>query len=241
MFWLLAGWCVRPGFGDPLDTGRLAALTPLLEERLAFPGEARGWQAFFIAWRRMAGGLDEKAQSQLRDFVDPYLAPADAGLKKPKKPALSLDDALDMASSLERVPPRRRSDLGGWVLERTWTDRDPRLWAAIGRLGARVPAYSSVHHVVAPLVAERWVDHLLREKWETVATAVPAAVALARKTGDRARDLGDRVAREVEKRLAAAGARPEQVRAVREVVAVEESDRADFFGDSLPIGLRLVE
>ncbi|HEX4447596.1 MAG TPA: Hsp70 family protein, partial [Polyangiaceae bacterium] len=241
MFWLLAGWCVRPGFGDPLDPGRVAALTPLLEERLAFPGEARGWQAFFIAWRRVAGGLDEKAQSQLRDFVDPYLAPADAGLKKPKKPALSLDDALDMTSSLERVPPRRRSDLGGWVLERTWTDRDPRLWAAIGRVGARVPAYASVHHVVSPLVAERWVDHLLREKWEAVATAVPAAVALARKTGDRARDLGDRVAREVEKRLVASGARPEQVRAVREVVAVEESDRADFFGDSLPIGLRLVE
>ena len=241
MFWLLAGWCIRPGFGDPLDPGRVAALTPLLDDRLAFPGEARGWQAFFIAWRRVAGGLDEAAQSQLRDFVDPYLAPAGGGFKKPKKAALSLDDALDMASSLERVAPRRRSDLGGWVLERTWTDRDPRLWAAIGRLGARVPAYASVHHVVAPLVAERWVDHLLREKWDAVNTAVPAAVALARKTGDRARDLGDRVAREVEKRLVAAGARPEQIRAVREVVPIEESDRADFFGDSLPIGLRLVE
>ncbi len=241
MFWLLAGWCARPGFGDPRDPGRVALLVPLLEERLAFPAEARGWQAFFIAWRRVAGGLDEAAQTQLRDFVDPHLAPGEAGLKKPKKPALSLDDGLDMASSLERVAPRRRSDLGGWVLERTWTDRDPRLWAAIGRLGARVPAYASVHHVVQPLVAERWVDHLLREKWDAVPTAVPAAVALARKTGDRARDVGDRVAREVEKRLTAAGAKPEQVRAVREVVPVEESDRAAFFSDALPIGLRLVE
>jgi molecular chaperone DnaK (HSP70) len=241
MFWLLAGWCVRPGFGDALDPVRVAALPPLLDDRLAFPGEARGWQAFFIAWRRVAGGLDEAVQTRLRDFVDPHLAPSDAGFKKPKKPALSLDDALDMAASLERVAPARRTDLGGWVLERTWTARDPRLWAAIGRLGARVPAYASVHHVVGPIVAERWIDHLLREKWDAVPTAIPAAVAMARKTGDRARDVTDRVAREVEKRLVAAGARPEQVRAVREVVGVDASERAEFFGDALPIGLRLVE
>jgi hypothetical protein len=241
MFWLLAGWCIRPGFGDALDPGRVAALTPLLDERLAFPGETRGWQAFFIAWRRVAGGLDEAVQTQLRDFVDPHLAPSGAGIKKPKKPVLAQDDALDMAAFLERVAPRRRSDLGGWVLDRTWTDRDPRLWAAIGRLGARVPAYASVHHVVAPMVAERWIDHLLRERWDTVPTAIPAAVALARKTGDRARDVGDATAREVEKRLTGVGAKPEQVRAVREVITVDATERAEFFGEALPIGLRLVE
>jgi hypothetical protein len=240
-FWLLAGWCVRPGFGDAMDAHRVASLGPLFDERLAFPGEARGWQQFWIAWRRAAGGLDEATQTKIRDFVDAYLAPAEAGIKKPKKPALSLDDALDMASSLERVDPRRRSELGGWVLERTWTDRDPRLWAAIGRLGARVPAYASVHHVVAPHVAERWLDHLLREKWDAVPTATQAAVQLARRTGDRARDIGDRVRREVEQRLVAAGASEAAVHAVREVVAVEESERAAFFGDALPLGLRLVE
>ncbi len=241
MFWLLAGWCIRPGFGDALDPGRVAALAPLVDEKLAFPGEARGWQAFFIAWRRVSGGLDEGAQTQLRDLVDPHLAPAEAGIKRPKKAALALDDALDMASSLERIAPTRRSELGGWVLDRTWTDRDPRLWAAIGRLGARVPAYASVHHVVSPIVAERWIDHLLREKWDAVPTAIAAAVALVRKTGDRARDVSDRTAKEVEKRLVSLGAKPEQIRAVREVVHVEASERAEFFGDALPIGLRLVD
>ena len=241
VFWLLAGWCIRPGFGDPLDAQRVALLPPLFDERLAFPGEARGWQQFWITWRRAAGGLEEGTQTHLRDFADPWLATADAGLKKPKKPALSLDDALDMASSLERVPPARRSQLGGWVLERTWTDRDPRLWAAIGRLGARVPAYASVHHVVSPHVVERWLDHLLREKWDLVPRAAQAAVQLARRTGDRARDVNERVRQEVEKRLVAMGAEETWVRAVREVVAVEESERAAFFGDALPPGLRLVE
>jgi molecular chaperone DnaK (HSP70) len=241
VFWLLAGWCIRPGFGDPLDVQRVALLAPLFEERLAFPGEARGWQQFWIAWRRAAGGLDEAMQTRLRDFVDPWLAPSEAGLKKPKKPALSLDDALDLASSLERVAPARRFQLGGWVLERTWTDRDPRLWTALGRLGARVPAYASAHHVVSSHGVERWLDHLLREKWDLVPSAAQAAVQLARRTGDRARDVNDRVRRDVEQRLTAVGASEAWVRSVRDIVPLEESERAAFFGDALPPGLRLVE
>ena len=98
-----------------------------------------------------------------------------------------------------------------------------------------------MHHVIAPFVAEKWLEHLLREKWDAVSTAVPAAVALARKTGDRARDVSDRAAKDVEKRLVSLGAKAEQVRAVREVVPVDAGERADFFGDALPIGLRLVD
>lgn len=240
VFWLLAGWCIRPGFGDPLDAGRVAELDARFDERLAYPGEIRGWQQFWIAWRRAAGGLDEKAQLEIRDAVDPYLATSPER-RRPKKTALALDDALDMASTLERVPPERRSELGGWVLERTWTDRDPRLWTAIGRLGARVPTYASVHHVVSPTIAERWLDHLLREKWPSVPTAIDAAVRLARRTGDRARDIGERVRSEVDRRLVAAGAKEEQILAVREVAPIGESDRAAFFGDALPLGLKLLE
>jgi len=240
VFWLLAGWCIRPGFGDPLDPGRVVAMTPLFAERLAFPAEARGWQQFWIAWRRAAGGLDEAVQTAIRDFADDHLGPVGPGRRRPKKPALSLDDALDMASSLERVTPARRVELGGWVLDRTWTERDPRLWLAIGRIGARVPVYASVHHVVAPHAAERWLDHLLREKWDTVPTAAHAAMQLARRTGDRVRDVGEAVRREVEQRLVAAHAVEAWVRAVRDVVPVVEGERAAFFGDSLPLGLKLV-
>lgn len=240
VFWLLAGYCLRPGVGDPLDASRVAALVPLFGERLAFPDSERGWQQYFIAVRRVAAGLDDAAQVAIRDFVDPFLAPNEAGLKKPKKArVLALDDALDAVSSLERAPAARRAELGGWVLERTWTDRDPRLWAAVGRLGARVPTYASAHHVVAPHVAERWLDHLMREKWTEVPTAAQAAVQLARVTDDRARDVPERVRREVEKRLVAMGAKVEWVRAVRERVDVDEGERAAFFGEGLPPGLRL--
>ncbi|WP_437333042.1 Hsp70 family protein [Sorangium sp. So ce394] len=241
LFWSLAGYCLRPGFGDAGDPARVAAVAPLFAERLAFPQEARSWQQFWIAWRRIAGGLDEPLQVAIRDLADPFLAPAEQRLKKPKgvKPE-ALDDLLELCASLERVPAGRRSELGAWILERTWTDRDARLWAAIGRIGARVPAYASVHHVVSPAAAERWLDHLLREKWQELPSAAPAAVQLARRTGDRARDVSDRIRGEVERRLVKVGAPEAWVRAVREVVAVEEAERAAFFGEGLPVGLRLV-
>jgi hypothetical protein len=53
--------------------------------------------------------------------------------------------------------------------------------------------------------------------------------------------VNERVRREVEQRLVTIGADEAWVRAVRDVVAVEESERAAFFGDALPPGLRLVE
>jgi molecular chaperone DnaK (HSP70) len=242
VYWLLAGYCVRPGFGDPLDARRVAEIAPLFAEKIFFPQETRNWQQFWIAWRRAAGGLDEAMQVAVRDALDPLLAPAEARLKKPKGwKAEAPDDLLGLAASLERVPAARRSELGGWVLERTWTSRDPILWAALGGIGARVPAYASVHHVVSPATAERWIDHLLREKWDGLPTAPQAAVQLARVTDDRGRDVSERARREVERRLVAAGARDEQVRAVREFVPVAEAERAALFGEGLPVGLRLVD
>jgi hypothetical protein len=242
VFWQLAGFCLRPGFGDAMDAARMAMLAPLAGERIAFPEEARGWQQLFIAWRRVAAGLEEPAQVALRDLVDPYLAPSEAKLKRPKgSPPLAKPEMIELASCLERVPPVRRSALGGWLLEATWTDRDPRLWAAIGRIGARVPAYASVDHVVSELVASRWIDHLLREKWDQMPTAAEAAVRMARVTGDRARDLPERVRKEVAKRLTVVGARAEWVRAVTEHVEEEEQDRVAFFGEAMPVGLHLLD
>jgi molecular chaperone DnaK (HSP70) len=240
-FWLLSGYCVRPGFGEPHDQARVEGLFGLFDDGLAFPAENKGWRHFWITWRRVAAGLQEQQQAHLREALDPLVAPASLKLKKPKRyRAECPDELLELLASLERVPPQRKAQLGGWILERTWTDRDPRLWAALGRIGARVPAYASVHHVLATRTAETWVDHLLREKWEALPTAAQAAVQLSRVTGDRARDLSESVRSDVEKRLVRVGARDEWIRAVRELVQLEEADRAAFYGEELPVGLRLV-
>ncbi len=239
--WLqLTGFCLRPGFGVPGDEARAARLGPLFAERLAFPKEPRTWQQFFICFRRVAAGFDEATQLAMRDELDPFIAPPEAKLKKKGvKPEASDPEILDLLSQLERVPAARRAQLGAWILERTWTKRDPRLWAAIGRLGARVPAYASAHHTVPPRAAAEWTDHLLREKWADLPTAPRAAADLARMTGDRARDLPEPLRQEVARRLAKENADPALVRIVTEVVPLATKEKAEFLGERLPPGLRL--
>ena len=239
-FWQLAGFTLRPGFGHPKDPERIAQLSPLFEQGVTHAAEMRGWRAYFVAWRRIAAGLDEALQLRMRALFDPFFAPPELKLKTPKglRP-LAPDELLELLSWLERVPVAERVGLGNWLIERTWTQRDPRLWTAIARLGARIPAYASAHYVVPPSTAERWLDHLLREKWRDVPTAAPAAVLLARRTGDRARDISERVRDEVVRALEAVAAPAEAVHTVREVVAVAEAERAQWFED-LPAGLRLL-
>ena len=242
VFFQLAGFLLRPGFGDPLDEQRVAAIVPLWEQRLAFPDEINGWRAYFIAFRRIAGGLGEGMQLKVRDTLDPFL---DAGNRTRKKPkgvrAEPIEEVTFLVSALERIPSQRRVELGTWLLEKTWTSTDPSLYAAIGRIGARVPAYASVHHVIPPRVAEGWLSEVLKVDWTKVGTAPFAAVQLARASGDRARDVSDAARADVSKKLTAIGARPAWIAMVREVVAVDDAQRSEAFGEALPPGLRLVD
>lgn len=242
VFWMLAGFCFRPGFGHPDDKKRAKQILPAVRDGLIYQKETRSWQQLWIAYRRMAGGLPEDLQLTIRDMVDPFLAPEEERLKKPKKlkPEARVE-MLDLASTLERVPAERRAALGRWLLEKTWTNRDPRIWAAIGRLGSRLPTYGSAHQIVPPKTVERWIDHLLREKWDEMPTAPRAAMLMARLSGDRARDVSESTRAEVAKALEKHGADAEWVRAVREVVPVDDQERAEFFGADLPLGLKLVE
>jgi hypothetical protein len=224
-FWQLAGYTLRPGAGAARDPERAAELFRVFEQRLAH-GESKVWQQFWIAWRRVAAGLDETAQHRLRDVLDPELAPAEARLKR-EKPFRNdaAAEMLELAASLERAGAARRAELGGWI----------------GRVGGRLPTYGSAHHVVRAAAVERWVDHLVREKWDELPTAPAAALALCRLTGDRERDVAERTRALVDKKLAALGL-DEAFRApLHDIVALRSADHGAFFGDDLPAGLRSLE
>jgi len=189
----------------------------------------------------VVAGLREETQLRLLGLLEPFLAPSELKLKRSKslKPAESSHELLELTVSLERLPAPRRVVLGDWLIERTFRDRDPRLWSALGRVGARVPGYASAHHVVPPRNAEIWLDHLLRERWNEVPTAVATAVQLARRTDDRARDVSDALREEVIRRLHAVAAEAELIACVRDFVPLVEAERAAWFGEELPVGLRL--
>lgn len=242
--WLqLTGFCLRPGFGAPLDGWRAAETWKAFGEGLQYGGEARGWQAWWILWRRIAGGLEGAAQKRLFETVAPFVPPFDP--KKPPKVAgvkpEALDELIRLAGSLERIAPSEKSDAGEWILARIERDgpAPPLLWA-LGRLGARVPFYGSGHACVPARTAEAWIRRLLGAKHPRGELVFPLA-QLARRSGDRARDVDDAVREDVARALGASGAPAELVRMVREVVEAGAEDERRIFGESLPPGLRLVE
>jgi len=241
LYWMLAGFTLRPGFGHPLDRTRIGVLTPLFEQGLTFPTEIRGWQQFFIAWRRVLGGLTEAEQESLTSQLLFALSGTAPRQKKGASFApLAEPELVQCASFLERLPQTPRTELGEAMLKRAWARRDPGTWLALGRIGARVPVYASLHYVLPPSVAEAWLEQLLKEPWESSPLYAQAAAHMARQTGDRARDINESLRVELVRRMQRAGASDIWVHPVEALVPVEDSDRSQWFGDELPVGLRWV-
>jgi len=243
--WLaLVGYTLRPGFGYPLDAWRVGELSDLLDKGVQFPAEAQNWAELWTLWRRVAGGLDGSAQERLLDELAFYLEPTSGKPRRrppgPKK--LGYDAMVRLAGSLERLPKERKAQLGGWLVQRlaSGNENEQTFWA-VGRLGARVPFYGSAHEVVPKHVAAEWLSLAMSRGLSKGSAAAFAATLIARRSGDRERDLQEALRSEVATQLEAAEASPTWVAMVREVTHLEEADERRVFGESLPPGLRLLD
>ncbi|WP_175954271.1 Hsp70 family protein [Burkholderia sp. BCC0405] len=241
--WLnLAGYCLRPGFGHPLDAWRIEQLWPLFDDGIQYVTDAQVWSEWWTLWRRVAGGLDDDAQAQVRDAIA-FLEPTDDKRRKlPFDPGkVGPADMTRLSASLERLPVARKVELAGRLVAQLQKPADRALCAwALGRIGARRPFYGSAHSVVPAEVAKGWLDALFALDWKQVEPAAFAAAQIARMTGDRARDLPDDTRDAVIKRLSAANASAAWIDMVREAIAFDEADTVRVFGETLPAGLKLL-
>jgi hypothetical protein len=113
------------------------------------------------------------------------------------------------------------------------------LWA-LARVGARQSLQSSAHEVATIEAAERWLESLLRLDWKRIEPAGFAAAHIARKTGDRSRDIGEQLREQVLQKLTASGAPSSWGAMVREMVELDQASTTRMFGDALPPGLKLL-
>jgi len=238
----LAGFCLRPGFGYPLDDWRIQQLWSIHDQGVQYVREAQVWSEWWTFWRRVAGGLDRNAQEQLMDDISADLQP-DA--KQPKRsqgpPKQGYDHMVRLAATLERVHYELKTAAGKSLLQRLKMPSESiQTWWAVGRLGARVPFYGSANNVVPRGVAAEWLEQALKTDWKAVAPAAFAAALLARMSGDRERDIDQTLRKRVAERLRSSDASPSWIRMVEEVTELDESDEKQVFGESLPPGLRLI-
>lgn len=242
--WLsLTGYCLRPGFGYPLDDWRVEQVFAIYGQGLQFVNESQNWAEWWTLWRRVAGGLNESAQSQVFRDVAEFVNPETA--KRGNLPSLAkkrgYEDMVRLAAVLERLPAESKVELGGWLLQRLAKPAEPaESWWALGRIGTRVPFHGSSHNVVPRAKAEEWLEKALTRDFRKEPHPGFAAALLARMSGDRERDIDPVLRQRVVEKLRAGKAPDSWIAMVSEVKELTEADEKRIFGEALPPGLKLI-
>ncbi|HJQ84474.1 MAG TPA: molecular chaperone DnaK, partial [Candidatus Binatia bacterium] len=238
--WLnLAGFLLRPGFGDPGDEIRVGRLWRVLGAELRHPRALQGRAEWWNLWKRIAGGLATRQQEHLLQQVSPVLLRRG----KPKGPRPGPQEVREMwqaIGSCERLASTTRAELGAVLAGEAERGRasDQELWA-LARLGARVPIAGPLNCVVSRDTASGWAERLLRTTWARPESYAFALAQIARASGDRERDLDPALRERVAARLETTPQGERAARIVREPVPLEAREEARLLDEALPAGLRI--
>ncbi len=245
--WLnLLGFSLRPGYGLAVDDWRVAETWRTLQGKLvhATPMCRSEW---WILWRRIAGGL---AAGQQQALADPLLASVRSlhrQLTSGKGGEFGFGthesaEVWRLLGSLELLNTALKIELGRMMLDilpkRKVEAVRPAIAWAIGRVGARQPAYGPLNTVVPADTAAEWLRHLF--EFDGAEPMIQLAVMqLARRTGDRYRDVSDKSRERALAWLERSGAPRHFLILVREGGRLEAEEEGLVFGEALPKGLRI--
>ncbi len=244
--WLnMLGYCIRPGYGDPVDEWRMKQIWKLYHQGLTFQRQSQCRLEWWIFWRRVAGGLSSGQQQHIYQQVSGYLL---SDLKKNKKlRKLNKQETIELwmaVANLERLSTKAKIALGNVLVENILKMKKPYhqyLWS-LAKFGARVPLYGPVDKVVTPESVAPWIEALLTRIYQLKELLVGPLLHMARFTGDRARDLPEELRIRVHDALSNYASEG-KLKVLYEMVSDELSDQEKewSFGESLPLGLIIAE
>lgn len=244
--WLnLLGFALRPGYGVAVDDWRVAETWKRLQGKLAHPA-ANCRVEWCILWRRIAGGLTAGQQQFLSAPAINSIRDWAKSAGKPRGDQAGPQEIAEqcrLLGSFEWLSPTVKQQLGEALLEIVARPtheavRSTALWA-IGRLGARRPAYGPLNTVLSPDIAAKWLAQMMRLEGGDAMEPF-AAMQLARMTGDRYRDIDETQRENVLKWMDRIQVPRNFRRLVREVGTLDAEDQGLVFGEALPIGLKIL-
>jgi molecular chaperone DnaK (HSP70) len=247
--WLnLLGFALRPGYGLAVDDWRVAETWRLLQGKLIHP-TATCRNEWWILWRRIAGGLTAGQQQAL---ADPLLTTVRAMHRqtvsgKGRGGDISFQphetpEAWRLLGSLELLSVPARVELGNLVIDllprrKMEPVRGALAWT-LGRVGARVPVYGPLNTVVPAEAVADWIQKLL-DVSAGGAMEQLAAMQMARRTGDRYRDLEENPRGKVIDWLRRQSAPAHFIELVQNSGTLDAEEQGLVFGEALPKGLRI--
>lgn len=234
-----AGFCLRPGFGDPLDEVRRQKLWSLFRDGPSSGKDPQCHAEWAILWRRVSPGLEV---GRLNDL---YQRNKRGLLDKKALPQLKGEgvERWRFLASIESVPRKDKLHLGQALLKalEDGIGQGETLMWCLGRLGTRLPLRASVEDMITGTEVETWVDRLLAHpEWQGIGLE-SAIVELCRMCGDRVLDVSETKRNEVMAFLGEHGSLKEEEwrRPLEAVVRREMHEQSRVLGESLPAGLRL--
>jgi hypothetical protein len=84
-----------------------------------------------------------------------------------------------------------------------------------------------------------WIEKLLSSDWQEPKPVMAALAQMGRKTGDRIRDIGDDLRKQMIRYISQYDSSSDHIRLLTEIVAMEKQEQSSIFGESLPSGLVL--
>jgi hypothetical protein len=245
--WLnLLGYVLRPGYGFAVDDWRVAQTWRAVNGKIVFPASQN---EALVLWRRIAGGMSRGQQLALAELSLPAVRALRRrfGGGKPSATAPPLDPAQStevwrLLGSLELLPVAIKVELGDTLVEllakRKLQKWRPTMFWTLGRLGQRVPLYGPLNTLVPPADAARWLKATM-ELADGDSVAPLAVMLLARRTNDRHRDTDPTLREQAAKWLRDTVAAPHFQELVLVGGTLDEEERGEVFGESLPSGLRI--
>ncbi|MFO7598297.1 MAG: Hsp70 family protein [Candidatus Desulfacyla sp.] len=238
--WLnLIGFCMRPGFGDPLDEHRMENLWKMFHKGWMHGKHAQVRSEWWVMWRRVAGGLSAGQQVKVLQEISSLIRPGKGSKRGRSAPQEHMEIWMAVAN-LERIPVNDKVVWGGLLLDGLRPGKTrPQYWWSVSRIGAREPLYGPIDRVVSPDVIASWIDGILKVEWRDPKPVGAALAQMARLTGDRKRDLDPELVQRVIDWLAPQEGSEPYIRPLKEVVSLDRHEETLIFGESLPLGIRL--
>jgi molecular chaperone DnaK (HSP70) len=237
MRWLnLSGFCLRPGFGFTGDDARVNDMRTIASNELVFVDDLQCQVGTLVLFRRIVGGINASEQQALyRRHIS-----GSVGKKKGRVNRQLEYEEWRLVASLEHLLAGTRALLGDELVAKIRKNPGDAIWLwSLARLGARIPLYGPLHSVVSAEIAGEWLKVLLGLSPFTEVTG-SAIVLIARRTGDRSRDIDDAIREQAISRLVALGIAEETIQLLSKYVPPEQSDAVRSLGESLPPGLQVV-
>lgn len=237
--WLnLTGFCLRPGFGDAFDEHRIKKLWKIYKQGPLHSNNAQVRSEWWIIWRRIAGGLKAGQQRQFLQNITPIIMP-----KKTAKVRITAHERVEIwmaVANMERLLIKDKIKLGRALLSEIKPKKcNPQLLWSILRIGARQLLYGQIDRTTPSLEVSSWIQTILSQTWRNPKIVGVAVAQLARKTGDRVRDIDSSVIEQIIEWMSQHESLQSYQKFLKEIIPITKHEESAIFGESLPSGIFL--